>query len=62
MAKRSPQSSKPSKRPPVESIDQFDAAYLPPEARGEKSTDSEEQIGLGLVSHVLRDFRRNLRS
>ena len=61
MAKRSPQSSKSSKRSPVESLDQFDAAYLPPEARGERSTGGDEQIGLGLVSHVLRDFRRNLR-
>lgn len=60
MAKRSPQASKPSKRSPVDSLDQFDTAYLPPEARG-KSTSSDDQIGFGLVNHVLRDFRRNLR-
>jgi hypothetical protein len=62
MAKKGPRSAHSSVRPPVESIEQFDAAYLPPEARGNRSPAQEEQIGIGLVSHVLRDFRRNLRS
>jgi hypothetical protein len=60
MARKSTKAAS-AKRPPVESLDQFDAMYLPMEAPGGKQPQ-DDQIGLGLVSHVLRDFRRTLRA
>jgi hypothetical protein len=60
MAKKTTNST-PSKRAPVASLSEFDAAYLSPGARGMKS-EGDGQFGAGLVSHVLRDFRRSLRS
>lgn len=49
-------------RSAISTVGEFEARYLPPSARARKgSAGGESQIGLGLVNHVLRDFRRSLR-
>lgn len=50
------------KRSAVATIEEFEATYMPTVTRGTmQGMAGEGEIGLGLVKHVLRDFRRNLR-
>jgi hypothetical protein len=62
MSKKSNGSTNTAERPPIATLDQFDATYLTPDAKAGKADGLDGELGIGLVSHVLRDFRRNLRS
>jgi hypothetical protein len=63
MAKKANKSDDNRSRGSVTTLDEFDAKYLPAVPhKNNAGAIAEGQIGIGLVSGVLRDFRRDLRA